>query len=100
MSEKILGYCWYCGEGLDHVQFSRQARCPKCLRDTRTCKACTEYEPTAYNECRESESDRVVEKEKSNFCDYFKPHPVARATSSLDTAARAKQAAEALFKKK
>mgnify|MGYP000450689798 FL=1 len=32
---------------------------------------CKFYDQSAYNECRESSADRIVEKEKSNFCDYF-----------------------------
>lgn len=34
---------------------------------------CTFYDVKAYNECRESMADRITEKEKANFCDYFKP---------------------------
>jgi hypothetical protein len=50
------------------------------------------------NECRESQADRVVEKEKANFCDYFKPS----GSSSGNAASRdsLKSAADALFKKK
>jgi len=32
---------------------------------------CGFYDTSAYNECRESNADRILEKEKSNFCDYF-----------------------------
>jgi hypothetical protein len=32
---------------------------------------CTFYDQTAYNECREPSADRIVEKEKANFCDFF-----------------------------
>lgn len=32
---------------------------------------CTFYDQNSYNDCREPSADRVVEKEKSNFCDYF-----------------------------
>jgi hypothetical protein len=27
----------------------------------------------SYNECREPQAERVVDKEKSNFCDFFTP---------------------------
>jgi hypothetical protein len=33
---------------------------------------CQFYDVKAYNECRESQADRVQDKEKANFCDYFK----------------------------
>lgn len=32
---------------------------------------CIYYDPKSYNECRESSADRVLDKEKDNFCDYF-----------------------------
>ncbi|EQC51685.1 hypothetical protein M901_2861 [Bacteriovorax sp. DB6_IX] len=32
---------------------------------------CKFYDPTAYNECKETNADRILEKEKANFCDYF-----------------------------
>jgi hypothetical protein len=33
---------------------------------------CYFYDPKAYNECREPNADRIVDKEKANFCDYYK----------------------------
>ena len=36
------------------------------------CKNCEFYDTSAYNECKESQAERVVDKEKANFCDYFK----------------------------
>lgn len=42
------------------------------MADIRVCKMCQFYDPKAYNECRESSADRVQDKEKANFCDYFK----------------------------
>jgi hypothetical protein len=54
---------------------------------------------TSNNECREPQADRVVEKEKANFCDYFKPNAASpgQVANSRDAM---KAAAEALFKKK
>ena len=50
----------------------RRDTCPSCMADIRTCKMCQFYDPKAYNECRESSAERVQDKEKANFCDYFK----------------------------
>ena len=33
---------------------------------------CQHYDKSAYNECREPNADRVLDKEKANFCDYYK----------------------------
>ena len=91
------GKCWYCGHSLDALDYGRGDTCPKGRRDTRTCKGCGFYDPKAYNECREPQADRVVEKERSNFCDYFKPSNAQNDSSQKNAAL---SAAEALFKKK
>ena len=49
----------------------RQAQCPFCGADLHICHNCVFYEPGIYNDCRESQAERVVEKSRSNFCDYF-----------------------------
>jgi hypothetical protein len=57
---------------------------------------CKFYDVRVYNECKESNADRVVDKEKSNFCDYFSPVSGKIDDSSLDNL---KTAADSLFKK-
>ncbi len=93
------GFCWHCSKPLTHLDFGRQDRCPHCGRDTRACKACVHYERGINNDCRETSADRVVDKERSNFCDYFKPSqtPTGNVATAKDVM---KAAAEALFKKK
>ena len=94
----LNGSCWYCGEQLGALDFGRGDTCKKCGRDTRVCKACVFYDRNANNECRENQADRVVDKERSNFCDYFRPNPALKAQGgSPRDAARA--AAEALLRK-
>jgi hypothetical protein len=93
------GNCWHCGNSLTALDYGRQDSCAKCGRDTRVCKGCFHYDPTAHNECRESQADRVVEKEKANFCDYFRPRETG-GSSSVPTRDALKAAADALFKKR
>ena len=67
--------CYKCGKNLPDifkVMVGRIDTCPHCMTDIRCCKMCGFYDPKAYNECRESSADRVQDKEKANFCDYFK----------------------------
>ena len=33
---------------------------------------CDFYESGAHNDCRESSADMVTDKERSNFCDYYR----------------------------
>ena len=95
----IVGNCWTCGADLVETDFGRQDTCPKCRRDTKVCKNCIWFDAKYNNQCRENQADRVVEKERANFCDYFKPKlgGVAAGPSPADAA---RLAAEALFKKK
>jgi hypothetical protein len=62
------------------------------------CKNCIHHERLYNNECRETLADRVVDKEKANFCDYFSPK--AEGGSGAASKDAMKAAAEALFKKK
>lgn len=49
----------------------RTATCPSCDADLHCCVQCQHYDESAYNSCKEPQAERVVEKERSNFCDYF-----------------------------
>jgi hypothetical protein len=42
-----------------------------CDADVHCCCNCEFYDPGSYNECRETQAERVLEKDRSNFCDYF-----------------------------
>jgi len=69
---------------------SRNEECPKCYADLRCCKMCGFFDPKAYNECKEPSADRILEKEKANFCDYFKlGSPEALDNSKDDMMAKA-----------
>jgi predicted RNA-binding Zn-ribbon protein involved in translation (DUF1610 family) len=98
MSNLKPGNCWHCGTDLTPLDYGRQDICPKCGRDTRVCKNCGFYERNAHNECHEPQAERVVEKERSNFCDYFKTKTGAGSGAPSRDALKA--AADALFKKK
>jgi hypothetical protein len=50
----------------------RQGQCPFCGTDLHSCLNCIFYERGAYNDCREGQAERVLDKSRSNFCDYFK----------------------------
>nr|CRH04491.1 conserved protein of unknown function [Candidatus Magnetococcus massalia] len=91
--------CWSCQAPLDEGDFKRGCYCERCGRDTRCCIACRHYAPDAYNDCREPIAERVVDKEKSNFCDLFTPRQDSETDAQAqDPLAAAKKAAEDLFK--
>jgi hypothetical protein len=93
--------CAFCNGVLDITEsVSRQDTCPHCQRDLRCCKQCKFYDPRAYNECREVSAERIVDKERANFCDFFVLRGTKGAGRRSDKVKEAKEALEALFKKK
>lgn len=96
-----MANCFKCSTKIEYDQVHRGDTCSKCLSDLRVCKNCEHYSESAYNSCKESQADRVVEKEKANFCDYFALSTKSPSSeSTLSPAEKARMAAEALFKKK
>ncbi len=64
--------CFSCGSQLDgRDKPGRADTCPVCDADVHCCRNCEFYDAGSYNECRESQAERVLEKDRSNFCDYF-----------------------------
>ena len=91
--------CVFCGETIPIAEkISRNDVCPQCNRDLRCCKQCKFYDLHAYNDCREVSAERIVDKDRANFCDYFVPKGSPR--ENVDKAQEARSALEALFKKK
>src|SRR5664280_2482556 len=48
----------------------RQAQCPSCGADLHCCLNCTFYDRGSYNNCLEPQAERVLDKSRSNFCDF------------------------------
>ncbi len=67
--------CWKCGIAIKEMRspYSRYEECSACKADHHVCLMCREYDPTVSDGCREDRADFVLEKDKANFCDYFKP---------------------------
>lgn len=88
--------CWKCGASLTALSlpFGRSEVCPACRTDLRVCKMCTMFDPARSKQCREPMVDEVHNKERANFCDWFKPR--AGAFKARDDAA-ARAGLDALF---
>ena len=75
---------------------SRAEECPECSANIRCCMMCEFYDKNSYNECREPSAERIIDKEKANFCDHYKLNLSAHyETKKADAMAMA----NALFKK-
>lgn len=74
MSSESFSFCFACKKQLALVvgaSIGRRDTCEHCGSDIRVCLNCKFYDPKAYNECAEPQAERVLEKNRSNFCDYF-----------------------------
>ncbi len=92
--------CHDCGKELDLPDGSigRGEECPQCRADVRVCLNCQFYDAGSYNECSEPMAERVTDKSRRNFCDYFS---IAKGGtgSGGDKKSEALAALDDLFKK-
>ncbi len=91
--------CAFCNKEIEFEgRVSRSDTCHHCNRDLRCCLQCKFYDPGSYNECKEVSAERIVDKERGNFCDYF----ILRGTREMGPGRKgaAKQALEDLFKRR
>ena len=75
--------CAGCGADLGRMErVGRRDTCSKCGVDLHSCRQCRFYDPRAYNECGEPQAERVLDKTRSNFCDYFTPADASRSAAA------------------
>ena len=66
--------CVFCGHEIKVGQgekIGRREECLKCGRDLHSCVQCSLFDRSYHNNCRESQSQVVSDKEASNFCEFF-----------------------------
>jgi len=91
--------CFDCGAELKFTdRVGLREECPHCRADVHVCRNCKFYDPKVYNECREPQAERILERDRTNRCDYFSPG--SRGEDEKSKADQLKAAAEALFKKR
>ncbi len=96
----IVLSCFNCHKELTFADFIPfKESCEKCNCDVHCCKNCQFYDPSAYNSCKEPQADRVLEKERANFCDYFKAGKSAFAGQADNKKSSAMNKLDDLFKK-
>ncbi len=94
-------HCWRCGAALDldpREPVGRREACTACDADIRSCRGCAHFEPNLDDGCREPAADRVAERDRANFCGWFRLQLGPReGLGGVDPAADAKRRLEALF---
>jgi hypothetical protein len=97
MSHSIC--CYRCGESLAALSlpFSRQHECPACHNYLHVCRMCRYFDANVPRQCREDGAEDVKEKDRPNFCDWFKPSDSAFDADRKSVEDEAKSALDALF---
>ena len=68
-----MGQCHSCGVELPtDLPIFRETECPNCSKPFKVCLNCTFYERGAQWDCRETIPEPVRDKDRANFCDYFR----------------------------
>jgi hypothetical protein len=91
--------CWKCGASLKELSLplSRLDECKQCHAELHVCKLCEWYHTGVAKHCRETVAEEVKDKERANFCDYFKPRAGAYTNAGVAAADRARAELDALF---
>jgi len=92
--------CFHCAREItvtERVGFRDE--CPQCDRPLHVCLNCGFYDPAYNNQCRETQAERVVDKNRANFCEYFRPRTAAGA-KPVSPGANPRATLDTLFKKK
>jgi hypothetical protein len=66
-------YCWKCGaqQPEQPMPLSRVAECPLCRAELHVCRMCEFFDNSVANSCREPVAERVMDKNRANFCGYL-----------------------------
>ena len=91
--------CWKCGASLAALSLPlrRLDECKSCGAELHVCKMCVDYDTAVAKSCREPIAEEVQDKERANFCDYFKPRADAYKPRDSAAVARSRAGLDSLF---
>ena len=91
--------CYRCGASLEELTppISRQDECPSCTVYLHVCRMCQFFDPGVPKQCTEDDAEEVFEKERVNFCEWYKPSPVAFDPRQAQEENRARNQLASLF---
>jgi hypothetical protein len=97
-----MPHCRHCGTAITLGEpIGREATCESCGRDLRSCRQCRHYDPKHSNQCRETEAELVLDKDRRNFCEFYalNPAPWTTPAAGADRERQARARLESLFDK-
>jgi hypothetical protein len=98
---KSIMNCWRCATAIDTTErVGFRDECPSCENPLHVCHNCRHYDPSYNNQCREPMAERVVDKDRANFCEYFAPATAARRAGAAASPSEARAKLDSMFRKK
>lgn len=86
--------CAACGADLGHPErVGRRDVCPRCEAELHACRQCRFHDAAVIDGCREPQAERVRDKARANFCDYFAIEATAAPTAAAPSSTAAARAA-------
>ncbi|POR05287.1 hypothetical protein AU468_02015 [Alkalispirochaeta sphaeroplastigenens] len=68
-----MAKCFRCNADFPpDIPLTRSEECPRCFQPLRCCRNCGFYSSGSHWDCRETVSEQVLDKERANFCDFFR----------------------------
>ncbi len=92
-------HCHKCQAEVPGREFGRGAACPQCRADVHACLNCDHYDSGAHHECREPQAEWVREKDRGNFCDYFRFRQGVHGQRAAGAISDTKKKLDDLFKR-
>ena len=90
--------CWSCRNETEmDDKIGRKDECPHCSLDMHSCRNCQYYDRGAHNQCSETISEYVPDKQRANFCGMYRAYQGERAPVEDQSGAKARL--EALFRR-
>ncbi|MEI7637064.1 MAG: hypothetical protein WCJ37_07125 [Syntrophus sp. (in: bacteria)] len=91
--------CFNCRQGIEIAgKIGRREVCSGCGKDLHVCRNCRFYDPQIYNACHELQAERVIDKDRGNFCEYFSFWETVPETDRPAAEPAAKEKLATLFK--
>ncbi len=92
-------FCYRCGASLAELTppISRQDECPNCSVYLHVCRMCECFNRHVPKQCTEDDAEEVIEKERVNFCEWYKPCATAFEPQQADDETRARGELAVLF---
>ena len=74
VAQKKTKFCWSCHLSIadEPLPLSTYAECRQCRAQLHCCRQCQHFNPQLRVDCDESRAESHTDREKANFCDWFK----------------------------